>query len=210
METVSFRLATENDVDRLVEIVTAEPGVEAMALMGSVELALRYDEGLLRLNPIPNTSRVTVLALRAGRVVGFLQYEYGRGRPHSRVEVVRFLLSLLGPIGLLSRLPGLWARTRVDIPIPTGSFHIANLDVEVAARGQGIGTQLLDHAEHEARRLGARRMSLITRTTNSTAIRLYERNGFVTTRTATHPSYEHHTGLSGRMLMEKDLSKRPK
>ena len=53
MQDVTFRLATSADLDRVLEIVTAVPGEEAVALMGTEELALQYDEGLVRLDPMP-------------------------------------------------------------------------------------------------------------------------------------------------------------
>ena len=79
------------------------------------------------------------------------------------------LLKLLGPIRLARRLPGIWSRTKVDVPIPADSLHIATLQVEPAARGQNVGRQLVEWAEAEAVRLGAGRMSIVTAPTNEGA-----------------------------------------
>ena len=57
-----------------------------------------------------------------------------------------------------------------------------------------------------AHRIGARSMTLTTIPTNIGGIRLYERFGFKTTKTVTSPSYEKHTGIAGRIFMEKELS----
>ncbi len=202
---VNFRFATSADIDRVLEIVNAVAGEEAVALMGSEKLALQYDEGLVRLDPIPNKSRITVLAQNGDHVVGVLQYQFGDAPHHSRVDVVKLLLKVLGPIGFVKRFPAIYSRTTVDIETPTDSLHITNLHVEEAARGQDIGTKLLIWAEEEAHRIGATRLSLTTIPTNVGGIRLYERFGFKTTKTVNSPSYEKHTKIPGRIFMEKPL-----
>ena len=84
--TITIRPATAIDVDRMAEIVNAEPGDEPIALMGDVELARRYGIGLFKLDPIPNDQRVTVVAQEGDTIVGVLQYEFGDlGKPHSHV-----------------------------------------------------------------------------------------------------------------------------
>ena len=65
---------------------------------------------------------------------------------------------------------------------------------------------MLAWAADEARRLGARRMSLTAIPTNVGAIRLYERFGFKITKTVTSASYEKHTKIPGRVFLEKDLA----
>lgn len=49
-------------------------------------------------------------------------------------------------------------------------------------RGQGIGNQLLRQAINEARAAGCSRVTLLTDDTNSSAMRFYERAGFVRSR----------------------------
>lgn len=205
MSEVAMRMATSGDVDRIIEIVNADLGAEPIALMGSIERAREYGSRLIKLDRIPNPARATVVAETSHGIIGVLQFEFGdRGRPHSRVDVVRLLVSLLGPIGFLRRLSAVRSRSRIDIPIPPGSFHIANLQVDAARQGQGIGNQLLEWAEKEAHRLDAPRMTLITNTDHARTS-WYERFGFRTTQTATDPTFERYTGIRGRILMEKDL-----
>lgn len=48
-------------------------------------------------------------------------------------------------------------------------------------------------------------MTLTTIPTNVGGLRLYERFGFKTTKTVTSPSYEKHTGIAGRVFLEKEL-----
>ena len=205
MADVTFRLATEADIDRILEIVNAVPGQEAVALMGSDELALQYDEGLVRLDPIPNKSRITVLAMNDDHVVGVLQYQFGDAPHHSRVDVFKLLVKVLGPVRLVRRFPAIWSRTTVDIDIPTDALHITNLHVEEEARGQDVGTKLLNWAREEAVRIGARNMTLTTIPTNVGGLRLYERFGFKITKTVNSPSYEKHTKIPGRVFLERDL-----
>jgi len=209
MPDVTFRRATSADIDRILEIVNAVPGDEALKLMGSAKRALQYDEGLVRLDPIPNKSRITVLAQNGDHVVGVLQYQFGDAPNHSRVDVVKLLIKVLGPVGFIRRFPAIYSRTTVDIETPTDSLHLTNLHVEAAARGQDVGTKLLQWAEDEARRIGATRMTITTIPTNVGGVRLYERFGFKITKTVTSPSYEKHTGIPGRIFMEKDLSAAP-
>lgn len=57
-------------------------------------------------------------------------------------------------------------------------IHINNLALRPGFRAQGIGTALLRRVLAEARRLGARRVTLEVRASNEGARRLYERLGF--------------------------------
>ncbi|HQR80256.1 MAG TPA: ribosomal protein S18-alanine N-acetyltransferase, partial [Actinomycetota bacterium] len=55
---------------------------------------------------------------------------------------------------------------------------VQTLAVSAAARGQGLGRQLLDHLVDEAKARGCRRLHLEVRADNAEAIRLYESAGF--------------------------------
>jgi len=58
-------------------------------------------------------------------------------------------------------------------------LHITGLAVASAAQRRGVGRALLDAAIEEARRRGARRLTLRVLGGNVAARRLYERSGFV-------------------------------
>jgi len=205
MDTLVIRPATAEDVDRMAEIVNAEPGDEPIALMGDVELARQYGIGLFKLDPIPNDRRVSVVAEEGDTTVGVMQYEFGDlGRPHSRTDVLRMLVKLLGPFGVARRFRAIQSRARVDLTVPPGSFHLANLHVAPGHQDHGVGGKLLAWAESKAMELDAPRMTLIT-TTDHPRIPWYERSGFRITRTATDPTYERYTQIAGRVLMEKEL-----
>jgi ribosomal-protein-alanine N-acetyltransferase len=74
------------------------------------------------------------------------------------------------------------------------------LDIAVAPqqRGRGIARLLMDHAIGVAREKGAEVLDLEVRSTNSSAITLYERCGFV--RTGVRSKY--YEGIDDAVLME--------
>ena len=57
-------------------------------------------------------------------------------------------------------------------------IHINNLAMRPRFRAQGIGAELVRHVLAEAKALGARRVTLEVRASNTGARRLYERLGF--------------------------------
>ncbi|MEO3946282.1 GNAT family N-acetyltransferase [Gorillibacterium sp. CAU 1737] len=59
-----------------------------------------------------------------------------------------------------------------------GEFHIAALAALPEARGFGIGTKLLHHAEELARSKQFKKTSLSVRSENDQAVKLYERMGY--------------------------------
>jgi GNAT superfamily N-acetyltransferase len=199
---VSIRLATADDVPRIVEIVNSDTGDETIALMGSEELAGAYRQKLVEHEGIPNSERVTAVAEADDRVVGVIQYRFGDRGQHGRLAHLRILASLVGPLGVLRRAPRLVARMRAQIPIPPGSFYLTLVQVDPAYQGDGVGTCMLEWSNAEAKRLGARRMSLTTTLTNP-AIKLYERCGYSITTTAAPPSYARRLQVGGRVLMER-------
>ncbi len=56
---------------------------------------------------------------------------------------------------------------------------LEDMVVHPTLRGQGLGERLLRHVIAEARALGCSRITLLTDSTNSSAMRFYERAGFV-------------------------------
>jgi GNAT superfamily N-acetyltransferase len=206
---LSLRLATADDAAFVAEILYADPGTESVALLGSAELAREYGKRLVELEEIPSPTRITVVAETPDRaIVGVLQYTRGAGGGHGRLAHLRILLQLIGPIGVLRRLPHMRGRTRVEIPVPPEAMRIATLYVDPNHQSGGVGRALLDWAEEEARRIGADRLVVVTLVT-SAAIPWYERRGFVCTRTATDPSYERYLGAPGRVLLEKPVPRDP-
>jgi predicted N-acetyltransferase YhbS len=202
---VSVRPATADDVADVARIAHAEPGAEAIALMGSVDLARRYGEALIRMERIPAGAKRTIVAEQGGLVVGVAQYvPAGVASGHRKREHIELLLKLVGPVGLARRLPAIRARARVEIAQPPNSVLIGNLHVDPGAQQAGVGSALVDWIDSEAMTLGATRLALITILTNP-ALGWYERMGFVTVQTATDLTYERRFGIPGRVLLEKPL-----
>lgn len=90
--------------------------------------------------------------------------------------------------------------------IPADEFYIAHLAVEEKFRRQGIGWQLLEHAEQKARDKGFLKLSLLTEVENTAARALYEKFGFKLTETILFPELEKETGTVGDVRMIKILS----
>lgn len=57
--------------------------------------------------------------------------------------------------------------------------RVYSLATQPQARGQGVGTALLEAAEHAARRRGCQALRLEVQVDNARAIRLYERIGYM-------------------------------
>lgn len=58
-------------------------------------------------------------------------------------------------------------------------LHILNVAVDPDLRGQGVGKRLMEHLLEEAQALSVRAITLEVRESNQSAIRLYEKAGFV-------------------------------
>lgn len=72
------------------------------------------------------------------------------------------------------------ALTLVTYPLPTGlRAHIDDVVVEDVVRGRGVGEALVRAALDRAVAVGARTVDLTSRPSRESAIRLYERCGFV-------------------------------
>lgn len=80
-----------------------------------------------------------------------------------------------------------YLRLQDKYPFPEGNGVLAinGLAVANSARGRGVGSILLEAATAEARRRGARKLTLHVHATNAPARRLYERHGY--TLEGTHP-----------------------
>lgn len=202
--TVTIRPATAADVDRIAQLIHNVPTAETAALVGDLGRARAFGIGLVELDRIPNPDKPTVVAERDGAIVGVVQYTVDRPGSPITLEHVRLVFRIAGPWRFVRGIRRAMARVRVDLPVPPGTFYIAEIHVDPEQRGQGIGGQLLDWVDQEAARLGREHLSLVTYAGNP-ARRLYERHGYVVTAEKNHPSYERYTGNPGRILMEKRL-----
>jgi [ribosomal protein S18]-alanine N-acetyltransferase len=79
--------------------------------------------------------------------------------------------------------------------------HIITIDVRAAARGQGVGSALLETAEAQLNSSGCRTVRLETAVDNLAALDFYKKHGYSVVRTA--PRY-YSNGLDA-LVFEKDL-----
>ena len=78
------------------------------------------------------------------------------------------------------------------------NYELARMTVAESERGKGIGKILMENIFSFARRIGAKRLFLISNTKLEAAIQLYTLYGFKTTFEGQHPSYRR-----GNIVMEK-------
>jgi len=205
MEGLVIRKATVADLDRIAELISGEPGREAVAIAGCEEAAIKFGMGFIRLPGSPQGWPVSTVAELEGQVVGVMQINDESQSYRITPRVALLAIRTFGIVGIVPVLGRTRARLRVNPEFPKGTFHVSELDVDPAYQNRGIGGALLAQAESEARRLGYKTLSLVTTTVNP-ARRLYERNGYRVVETKTDSSYERYTGISGRHLMVKELS----
>ncbi len=92
------------------------------------------------------------------------------------------MCATMGTLYDMSGLPGFVASDEGAL-LGALVYRVAGGEMEVSAlfslvEGQGAGRKLLDAAAEEARRLGLKRLWLITTNDNTRAIRFYQRYGF--------------------------------
>src|SRR5262249_24733555 len=68
-------------------------------------------------------------------------------------------------------------------------YQLARMAVEPAARGNGYGNRLIEHALAHVKKLGASSIFLFSNTVLQSAIALYKKHGFVTVSKGPHPEY---------------------
>lgn len=186
---MELRPATGDDLDQMVEVMFAEPGVEQVAFMPTIAGARRFTRAMWLIAGLDEF----VVAEDDGEVVGFAWCsEVGISlRDGARAAVSGW--GLAGPIRLV--IKG-WPRQLVEIGMPPGP-KLIELHVGPARRGTGVGSALLGHL---IEMIGDRPLSLTTRS-NNPARRLYERHGFEVVSQKNDRIYERRTGAEGRILM---------
>ena len=97
---------------------------------------------------------------------------------------------------------------RAMLPILDEEYYIEHLAVLPERRGQGIGTQLIEFAESQARTKWLKRVALDVEIENEAARGLSERLGFETIKVVTEPSYCERFNVRGSIRMAKPSNPR--
>ena len=142
-------------------------------------------------------------ALANGQVVGVAGMQYG-GR---RFYVVPWPVwrQEFGLAGGLWRW--LWFRLGQYFVHPAAdALRVDGIAVGAAARGMGVGTQLMAALEAHARAAGLRAVELEVVDTNPDARRLYERLGFVVLKEAHYGRLTAAGGFTGATYMRKEVA----
>ncbi len=143
-----------------------------------------------------------VAALAGPRLVGVAGFHTSSGSLTSGLRAPR-LVQQLGWVGGLRALAVLALFERAP---PKHALLMDGLCVAAEARGQGIGTELIALLEALARARGLQSLRLDVIDTNPDARRLYERLGFVATRTTTFGALRPWLGFGASTTMERALS----
>lgn len=173
----------------MVEVMFAEPGVEQLAFMPTIEGARRFTLEIWRLAG----TEEFVVAEDGQEVVGFA---WCSEQSVSVAAGARAAVAAWGPTGPLRLVARGWPRQFVELSMPGGP-KLVEFQTHPARRGSGIGSRLLEHVIANS---GGRSLSLTTRSDNP-ARRLYERHGFKVRAEKRHRAFERRTGAEGRILM---------
>jgi ribosomal-protein-alanine N-acetyltransferase len=105
--------------------------------------------------------------------------------------------------GPLAKDPGILGFIVAETRRRTG--HIITIDVVEEARRLGVGSALLDAAEQQLVRTGARAVALETPVNNAAAIRFYKQKGYFVEKTVTG----YYSNQMDALVMTKDLARAP-
>ncbi|WP_422370123.1 GNAT family N-acetyltransferase [Hoeflea sp.] len=132
----------------------------------------------------------------AGELLGVVGYKTGQGGFVG--GGLREFCSVYGWAG------GFWrglVLSTLDRPVEPGTLLMDGIFVAQAARGQGVGTLLLDAVKSRARQLGCNAVRLDVIDTNPRARALYERQGFVAVETRETGLFRHVFGFRSSTRM---------
>ena len=96
--------------------------------------------------------------------------------------------------------------SKVFLPISDEEYYIEHLAVLPERRGQGIGRQLMEFAESNARASGLKRLALDVETENEVARRFYDESGFHQAKMITNPKYCKQFNFQGSIRMVKAIT----
>lgn len=143
-----------------------------------------------------------LVAERSGRVVGALVIEPMYHTAEENRSFENYAVRMLGLPRMLWAAFLLWLLSHTP---EDGEAHITDVGVAPDCQGEGIGTQLMAHAEQWAHTHGRTRLTLWVAATNTTAIHLYQKAGFTIARTRSNWLLRLAFGIRHWHFMEKKL-----
>lgn len=145
-----------------------------------------------------------IAAITDGRLSGILSFQTSRQKPY-RIDVPA-TFSKFSPWKAVLILFNMILLSDSAKP---NEFLVASLAVESDSRGMGIGTALMRKAEEKANSESKSKMVLYAIGENEGAIRLYERLGYIKTKTYTGILPRIYVGSNEVIRMEKNLTNQP-
>ena len=146
-------------------------------------------------------AKQAVVARQADRLVGVAGIQHQR-RPFLALRLRTYLATL----GLIEGVLRFGAACLAARPYRDGELLMDGIAVDEAVRGQGVGSKLLHAVIDFAQANGYRTVRLDVVDTNVRARQLYERLGFVATRTQRLPIKREWLGFTASTTMIKTLS----
>lgn len=171
-----IRKAEVSDAD-VVATLILETGLRFLPLVFGPHVKLI----LGRLIKTPGTvfylDNIYVLEIEEGKVVGVLVAFPGSVIRKRALKTGIVLYQIMG-FELIKRL-GIFRLVWMRNKVRKDEFYISNVAVDRKHRGMGYGSKLMNYAEKLAKEHNLNRISLDVENTNSLAIELYKRLGYV-------------------------------
>lgn len=143
-----------------------------------------------------------LVAERDGRVVGTLVIEPVYHTAEENRSFENYAVRMLGLPRMLWAGFLLWLMAHKPAD---GEAHIADVGVAPDCQGEGVGTQLMAHAEQWAHTHGRDRLTLWVAANNAAALHLYEKSGFTIAETRSNWVLRLAFGIRDWHFMEKKL-----
>lgn len=218
MKEFTFRQAMQTDLEKICEIIVGDQHQVSTQVITKLYGFKEVSEALelfTAASQVEKSWRKTILVELDGEIVGVLQVPNSASLSSSSGSSLKVIICyipillfratrILGPLFLWKLRFPMQLEQRVQIDVPADAYKISEIHVVPTHRGQGIGRQMLEYAEEDARASGFAKMALKTRTSNP-AQKLYERYGFTIAETRTDGEFEQLAGTSGNILMIKEL-----
>ncbi len=172
----SIRKANVSDSD-VVATLILETGFRFLPLIFGPHVKLILGRLIKTPGTVYYLDNIYVLELDEGKVVGVIVCYPGRIIKKRGLKTAAILFQLMG-FEFIKRLRIfrlVWMRNKIS----KNEFYISNIAIDKNYRGMGYGKKLMLYAEKLARESGFSKITLDVENTNTAAIDLYKRIGYV-------------------------------